>query len=302
MPYESAKIPKEISPTERGFTVLQLLITFAIVAILSSAAVINIRSAKSYLALQNSVRFLAGNMEKARLDAVKRHGSSTVTFTTPTSYNVSMDFGGSGVATTRTFNLENGIGIISTPLPSATFNWRGRTSSCTLTFALQNEAGEQSWVDVSEAGDVTVNADVDVLPTATYTSVSSSADIASGTVVSGTGIHNNAANCSDAPSDTVAPPITGTGSGGCTVSANPSSLSIRKNGAGTGSISITSSSSATITGAGPTNLSITPATQTIAAGGTGTFTVRSTNNTRGTFAVNFTAPCTTVTSLVKVTN
>jgi len=301
MTYKSETIRELGSDAERGFSLIQLLITFAIVAIVSSAAVINIRRSQSSLALQNSVRKLAGNMERARIDAVRRHSTSTVTFTSPTSYNLSMDFGGSGVSTTRTYNLESGIGVISTPLPSATFDWRGRTSSCTLTFALQNPSGEQSWVDVSEAGDVTVNADVDVLPTASYTSVSSAAEIASGTVVPGTGVHNNTATCGEA-SEPPSTPITGTGPGGCTMSGTPSSLSIRKNGGGAGSVTISPSSTVTVTSSGPTNLSITPASRSIPGGGTGTFTIQSTNNTRGTFAVNFSSSCTTITTLVKVTN
>jgi len=281
---------------------LQLLITFAVVAILSTAAVLGIKSSRSSLSLQNSVRLLANNMEKARLDAVRRHSSTTVTFTSTSSYNVTMDFGGSGEPYTRTFNLENGVSIISTPLPTASFNWRGRTLACTLTFALQNQNGDQSWVDVSDAGDVTVNSDVDVLPTANYSSVNSSGDIYSTTVVSGSTVRTNTADCSDGSVAVSGPPITGTGAGGCTVVANPSSTSIRKNGSSSTTISVTSSTATTLTVTKPTNLTISPSSQNVAAGGSATFTVSSTNNTRGTFAVNFTGSCTTVTSLVKVTN
>ena len=286
----------------KGFTLVQLLITFAVVAIVSTAAVLGIKNSRSTLSLQNSVRLLANNMEKARLDAVRRHSSTTVVFTSTSSYDVTMDFGGSGAPYTRTFNLENGVNIISTPLPTASFNWRGRTLACTLTFALQNQNGDQSWVDVSDAGDVTVNSDVDVLPTANYSSVNASADVYSTTVVSGSTVRSNAADCSDGGVAVSGPPITGTGSGGCTVVANPSSTTVRKNGSSTASISVTSSTAATITVTKPTNLTISPSSQTVSAGGSTTFTVSSLNNTRGTFAVNFTSPCTTVTSLVKVTN
>lgn len=288
--------------SSKGFTLLQLLITFAVVAIVSTAAVLGIRNSRSNLALQNSVRLLANNMEKARLDAVRRHSSTSVTFTSDTSYNVTMDFGGSGEPFTRTFNLEDGVRIISTPLPNATFNWRGRTLACTIEFALQNPGGDQSWVDVSDAGDVTVNSDVDSLPNANFTSVNSASDIYNTMVVSGSTVRPNTADCSSGPSAAPGPPITGTGPGGCSIGANPSSQSIRKNGGSTGSITVSSSTAVTISASGPINLVISPTTASISAGGTQTFTVRSINNTRSTFALNFATPCTTVTSLVTVTN
>jgi type II secretory pathway pseudopilin PulG len=293
---------KNIPRTDRGFTILQLLVTLVVMAVVSSFAIMSIRSSRSALALQNSVRFLASNMEKARLDAVRRHSSTAVTFTSDTSYTITMDFGGSGTPFSRSFNLENGVRIISTPLPSATFNWRGRTLACTLTFALQNQNGDQSWVDVSDAGDVTVNSDVDVLPNANFTAVNGSADVYNTAVVTGTTVRNNTADCSEGPSGSVGPPITGTGPGGCTASTDPSSVSIRKNGASSAPIVVSSSTAATISVTSPTNLLVSPTSAVVTAGGNGTFTVSSRNNTRGTFAVNFSTPCTTVTSLVKVTN
>jgi len=60
------------------------------------------------------------------------------------------------------------------------FNWRGRTSACTQTFALQNSRGEQSWVDVSDAGDVTVDSTVDITTTtASYASVNANSGVQS---------------------------------------------------------------------------------------------------------------------------
>jgi len=165
--------------SESGFTILQLAITIAILGIISTLAVLRIRSARDSLALQNSVRQLAANIEKARLDAVRRHDTSSIVFTTNKSYNVRMDFDGTGNPYTKTYNLLGDIEIPSgSPLPSISFNWRGRTSACTNTFAFQNSSGGlQSWVDVSDAGDVTVNSDVDVLPTVSFGTVSTTAGI-----------------------------------------------------------------------------------------------------------------------------
>jgi type II secretory pathway pseudopilin PulG len=289
---------------EGGFSLLQLLIVLAVVGVISTFAVIRVRSSRDSLALQNSVRQLASNIEKARLDAVRRHDTSSVIFNTNKSYNVTMDFDGAGTPYTRTYNLLGDIEIpAGSPLPSISFNWRGRTSACTNTFAFQNSTGGlQSWVDVSDAGDVTVNSDVDILPTVSYGTVSTTSGIAPTTVVSGTGTHNNALDCSVSGTGTAGPPVTGDGSGGCKLTVNPSSLSIKKNGGGTGSIVVSSNNSGTVTTSSPTNLRLSPSPQSIAANASATFSVTSLNSTRGTFAVNFTSPCTTVTTLVKVTN
>jgi type IV fimbrial biogenesis protein FimT len=284
----------------RGFTIIQIVITVAVIAIVSSFALLTLSSARASLRLQNSVRQLSSYLEKARLDAVRRHSNSTVVFTSTTTYDVTMDFSGSGTVTTQSYAFENGVSIISTPLPTLTFNWRGRISSCTITFAVQNSRGEQSWVDVSDAGDVTVNSNVDVLPSASYATVNNNSDVQSTAVVSGSVVHNNSADCV-ASSGAPGPPISG-GGPGCLDTANPSSISIKKNGGGTAQIAVTATNTGTITVSAPINLNVTPINQTVAGGATVNFSITSLNNTRGTFAVNFNTPCTTLTVLITVTN
>src|SRR6185503_4148472 len=79
-----------------GLSLLQLIITMAVISIVSAFALISFRSTKASLRLQNSVRQLAGYLEKARLDALRRHANpnSTVVFTSATTYDVTMDFDG----------------------------------------------------------------------------------------------------------------------------------------------------------------------------------------------------------------
>ena len=295
---------KDLAPhvrrDEQGSTILQMVIVLAIALIATTFALLSIQSSKASLRLQTSVRQLGGYLEKARLDAVRRHGQSSVVFNSNTSYDVTMDFAGTGTVSTRTFPFEQDVAIISTPLPSLTFNWRGRTSACTQTFAVQNARGEQSWVDVSDAGDVTVNNNVDVLPTVSFATLDSSSGIQSSTIVTGGGVHNNALDCLGT-SGSAGPPISG-GGPGCIDTADPSSLSIRKAGGSSATISVHATNTGTVTVSKPLNLNISPATQTVTAGGTVNFTVSSNNNTRGTFAVNFGSPCATLTVLVSVTN
>jgi type II secretory pathway pseudopilin PulG len=301
------RLPKDMNSSAkvrdaRGFSILQILVTLAVVSIVSTFAVLSIHSTREQLRLQNSVRQLAGYLEKARLDAIRRHGNSHVEFTDTTSYTVQMDFGGTGSTTsTRTFPLESGVAIVTTPLPNLNFNWRGRTSACTQTFALQNSRGEQSWVDVSDAGDVTVDSTVDITTTtASYASVNANSGVQSSTIVTGSNVHNNTLDCDGVSADD-GPPISG-GGPGCTDTAAPSSLSIRKNGGSSATITVTVTNTGTITILKPINLNVTPATQVVTAGSTTSFTLTSLNNTRGTFAVNFATPCTTLTVLVTVIN
>ena len=284
----------------RGYSIIQLVITVAILSIVSGLAFLQISSTRSSLRLSASVQQLAGYLEKARMDSIRRHANSSVAFTSTTTYDVTMDFDGSGTTSTRTIPFESGVSIVSTPLPAVTFNWRGRTEACTFTFAVQNSRGEQSWVDVSDAGDVTINSNVDVLPSATYAVVSSNADVQSSAIVTGSRLHDNSLDCTGS-SGGAGPPVSGTGVG-CTDTASPSSVSIRKNGGGSADITVSVTNTGTVVASSPINLRVTPSSQTVNGGGSVSFSVTSLNNTRGTFAVLFSSPCTTLTVLVTVTN
>ena len=290
------------SPDERGFSVIQLLIAFALMTVISSFAIIGLTRAKANLRLQNSIRQLASYLEKARLDAIKRHGTSSVVFSDASTYVVTMDFG-SGIST-RTIPFESGVSIVSAGLPNVNFNWRGRTQSCTAKFTAQNSGGEESWVFVSDAGDVTVNSDVDNVPnTTSYASVNGTSDVSSTAVVTGSVVHNNAADCPVDPSTAPAgPPISGTGPGGCTDTANPSSIPVKKNGGSTVQITVTPSTTGTLTVQAPTNLQVTPASTPVTGGNPVQFTIQSLNRAVSTFPVNFNTPCTTLTVLITVTH
>jgi len=88
------------------------------------------------------------------------------------------------------------------------------------------------------------------------------------------------------------------------MTASVSSLSVKKAGGSTGSVTLstTGTGTYTISASGASNLQVSPTSKTVAAGGSQAFTIKSLNNTRGTFAVNFASSCTTVTVAVKVTN
>ena len=170
----------------------ELVIVVAIVGIVSAFALVQIRSSRSALRVQNSIRQLASYMEKARVDAVRRHGTTSVTFTDTRTYSVTMDFNNGGSPSTRTFTFQDDVRLASSELPNVTFNWRGRTltsgSSCVTTFSVSDSLGNGLSVDVSGSGDVTVENQQPSLPNVVYSNNLNSSDgIDSRAVVSGTG-------------------------------------------------------------------------------------------------------------------
>src|SRR6185503_18511070 len=115
---------------QHGFTIVQMVITIAIIAVVSTFGVLGIRSARAEFRLQSSARLFASYVEKARADSVRRHAAtgaeaSVETFGAgTTSYSVTMDFG-SGTVETRNFQLDPGVDFLTDAL-KVTSDWRGR--------------------------------------------------------------------------------------------------------------------------------------------------------------------------------
>ena len=143
---------------QSGFTIMQMVVTIAIISIVSTFGVLGIRNARAEFRWQNSARQLAVYLEKARADSIRRHASSgseawVDTFGPGTNtYNVRMDFG-SGALETRTFQFESGI-TFNTVAQRTSFDWRGRAAAH---WVYQVFNGVDSIpVDVSGSGDITV--------------------------------------------------------------------------------------------------------------------------------------------------
>jgi prepilin-type N-terminal cleavage/methylation domain-containing protein len=320
----SGSIKQDSDRSMAGFSFVELIIVVAIVGIVCAFAVTSISRSRASIRLQNSARLFASYAEKARVDAIKRHDTTSIDITGPSSYQITMDFDGSG-ATTRSFTLETGVvftdssnnpytvdanGNVSSPngeaVSATDFNWRGRTSQCSMLFRLQNPNSQRSVVQVAGSGDVTVDAIVSTPGSVTVTSMNSN-DVASSSVLSGSSLHYELNPCSvNGGGGTSIPPPTATCVGG-NISSNVGSVSVRKNGGSTATVNISVTGPGTIYAAPNLNLQVSPASQSVSAsnGGTFAFTISSVTRTRSSnppFTVVFNNPCNSVTVYVTVTN
>ncbi len=304
----TAKMKRRIQVTgnpgrnDHGVGMVELVIVMVLVGIISAFALVQIRSARAALRVQNSVRQLASYMEKARVDAVRRHGNSIVEFTNATTYSVTMDFNLSGSATTQTFKFQDGVQLASSELPNVRFNWRGRTvtagTSCVTTFAVSDGGKNGLSVDVSGSGDVTVENQQPTLPNVSYVNGINSADgIDTRSVITGSTTIENTP-CMDlsgggTPADSGPP--------SCNISVSSSSISIKKNGGATGSVIVAMSNPSLVVATFPSNLTVSPASQTVSNGQS--FSIVSKNTLRGPYNVTFTSQCgSSITVKVNVTN
>lgn len=167
------KQPKPSSAS--GYSVVELLVVILVVAIVSTIALTSFRKSSKSFSLAGATRGLSAYLEKARVDAVRRHimdGSVRIDINSTTSYTANIDFG-TGTATARTISLPTGT-TLSYSLPPATtsidpsstpmtitYDWRGRTTSSVLLTLTDSTAGvAPSTVVVGPAGDLSTDSPV----------------------------------------------------------------------------------------------------------------------------------------------
>ena len=154
------KLNSRTARKQRGFTIAQMVITLAIIGVVSAFGVLGIQNARAEFRLQNNARLFATYVEKARLDAIRRHAAtgqeSTIETFGPgtTTYAVSMDFG-SGALETRNFNLDSGLNF-QTVAKRLSFDWRGRIAEAWVLQIHSDDLQRNLPVDVSGSGDITV--------------------------------------------------------------------------------------------------------------------------------------------------
>lgn len=157
----------------RGFSLMQMIVTAAVVIVIVSFAVVRIVAARDHMRLTTSSREFASYVEKARIDSIRRHergGAATITIQSQNSYRVLLDFDYSGAPETRVYTLPEGVTVSNVEVTQAngavtssatlpvnlTFDWRGR-SSTSLRVTFQNSRQQTSVVGITRAGEISLD-------------------------------------------------------------------------------------------------------------------------------------------------
>lgn len=126
----------------KGFTMIELIVTLAVLAILIGIAIPSYNSLMPRYRLSGAARQVATDLMKARMQAVKLSTNVTVTFNgTTDSYTISNT--SSGGSYNETFNIKtrySGVELSSTGTPE--FHPRGTLTNANLvTVTLANSSG-----------------------------------------------------------------------------------------------------------------------------------------------------------------
>ena len=306
---------------DRGYSLLQLLITVAVIAIAVTFALMGITKARASLRLSNSARQFAVYAERARADAVRRHGVTILQQVDGSTYSVTMDFDGTGTVATQNFTTESGVSV-NFPR-TVTFDWRGRTPVET-SIGFSNESGSSN-VAITGSGDVTVGAEIfhdgsippitlngsggSVVPDATPYPGSSPTPSPSATSTptpnpsaSPTPTPDPAATPTPTPAPTPTPtpaptptptpaPTATPTPAPCTMNVSPTAKTIAQNSSGTISVSVSNGSGSTTISASSSNsgqIQISPSSATVTGSNPATFTV-TVKKTSG--SVSFSSSC-----------
>ncbi len=154
------KIPNR--QTSRGFTLLELMVVMACVAILSAAAVPAIREYFLTVSLKKAVHQLSGDLYRIKSQAIRSNANCTINFNVGPSFYTLSD-------PVRTVNLSDFDGnVVFTGNPSAlpevfspviTFNTRGLLVPAVQTQVyVTNQQNRIFRVQVSAAGAISIRA------------------------------------------------------------------------------------------------------------------------------------------------
>ncbi|HKP47300.1 MAG TPA: type II secretion system protein [Pyrinomonadaceae bacterium] len=151
-----------------GFSVIELLIVVTVISVVMGFALMQITRARQVVVRENASRQLAGYLEKARVDSLRRHPMTTaqmaqVALINATFYSVTIDGDGDGALdAAKVLSLPADSSLqFNTPFPRTIyFNWRGRTvdaagNVATPPFVTISNAYGSTRIDLTTAGQPT---------------------------------------------------------------------------------------------------------------------------------------------------
>jgi len=158
--------------TDGGFSVIELVITAAVITVITGVGVMGVTRARANVRLAGAAREYAAYIEKARVFSIRSHADNaderaSITISDDkTSYTVTMDLDGDGDLDTKTIALPDGVEFDT--VETIAFDWRGRTWNTFGAFTESNaqvsitlkDSYEKMTIDVTGSGDVTINSGV----------------------------------------------------------------------------------------------------------------------------------------------
>lgn len=204
MKYKKTNFHKHES-SERGFSIIELFVALAVVAIVTTITLVGVTRARSATEFSNTTRTFQSYFERAVMDAKRRHalGSdrSKVEVIDTKTYKVSADFDQNGNVESKTVTLPTGVSFEfpSGSPPKATIDWRGDIAEGSVAFKFKTSTGTVSEVKITNKGDVRIGTELPTLPT--ETSTPTSADVKTASALNG----NAAANPDPSPTPTPTP-------------------------------------------------------------------------------------------------
>ena len=172
MKMRKSKANSNTRRTRGGFSAIELLITAAILSVVTGVGVMGISHARASIRLSGAAREYASYVEKARIYSIRSHADdagerATLTINDDrTGYTVTMDLDGDGVLDTRTITLPDGVTFERAE--TVAFDWRGRTwntsngvtsSNAQVSIVLVGTNDTVS-IDITGSGDVTIDSAV----------------------------------------------------------------------------------------------------------------------------------------------
>jgi Tfp pilus assembly protein FimT len=161
-----------------GVSVLELLIVLTMLAVITGFALMRIVRARQVMIRANAAQELMANLEKARLDSVRRHPNTTaemaqVSIVNPTFYSVTIDSDGNGTLDASkviSLPVNSGLQFSGTFPRTIYFNWRGRTvnSANTIsapeTISISSSTYGSTLINVNDTGQPTIGAAISSNP------------------------------------------------------------------------------------------------------------------------------------------
>lgn len=151
--------------TQRGFTLIELMVAMAIAAILSAIVIPNMIGWREARKLRGAANNLVGDLHLAKLSAIREAESVAVNFNTGagSSYTIFIDKNGDWTQDAddrvlRSVQMPTGVTLVSTTLTGDHFHFVSKGMPSTNgTVKMKSTAGEEMSVIVNRVGKIEID-------------------------------------------------------------------------------------------------------------------------------------------------